>query len=241
MARRRKHEEHVNHERWLVTYADLITLLTVFFIVLYSFTTADLEKFQRLAGSLANAFDTVGALPGSKPVKPAIGGGDGILTIFESQVGDAANGGIGASSSGRPGESDVHTKREEDFRFISTEIAELVTARGLAERVSVTQYQEGIVINLTGDVLFLNARADLRPQSFPVLDRIGELLQPLPNQIRIEGHTDSISPKDPAFPTNWHLSGARALAVLQFLEQFGELERGRLHFQAWADLKPVAD
>ena len=241
MARRRKAEEHVNHERWLVTYADLITLLTVFFIVLYSVTNADLEKFQRLAGSLANAFDTVGALPGSKPVKPAVGGGDGILSIFESQVGDTANGGVGVSNVGQRGESDVQNNRDEDFRFISTEIAKLVTARGLTDRVSVTQNQEGIVINLAGDLLFFNARADLRPESFPVLDRIAELLQPLPNPIRIEGHTDSISPKNPAFLTNWHLSGARALGVLQFLEQFGELERGRLHFQAWADLKPVAN
>lgn len=245
MARRRKHGggEHGGgggHERWLITYADLITLLTVFFITLYSFANADLDKFEKLAGSLANTFHNVGILPGTKPVPEAIGGGDGILAAFESKVGEAASDGLGTRAAGG-GETAVAAQREADFQYISNEIARLVTARGVADRVSVTQNQEGIVINLTGDLLFFNARADLRPESFPVLDGVAEILRQLTNPVRIEGHTDSIPPQNPEFPTNWHLSGARALAVLQFLEQFGGIERDRLHYQAWADLKPVAD
>ncbi len=242
MARTKKPEEPINHERWLITYADLITLLTVMFLTLYSFANADLEKFQKLAGSLASSFENVGILPGTKPAPPQVGGGDGILAAFETQVGETLASGLGTRS-GAQGISDVDVdaERDADFKYISNEIAEIVTARGLSDRVSVEQNQEGIVINLAGDLLFLNARPDLRPESFPVLDGVADILKDLPNQIRVEGHTDAIPPQNPEYPTNWHLAGARALAVLQFLEQFGDLERDRLHYQAWADLRPVAD
>lgn len=234
--KRKIEAEKENSERWLLTYADLITLLTVFFLVLYAMANVDSAKFEKLAGSLASAFDGVGIFAGQASVKGDTGG-EGILARFTSQVEQSVTqgGGQGVTGGGTPSKSKV----QQDFQYISNLVDELVTANGLQDKVSVERSAEGIVVNLAGDLLFLNARADLRPESYFVLDAVAALIQPLPNMIRIEGHTDSIPPLNETFPTNWHLSGARALSVLQFLEQFGKIPRDRMHYTAWADLKPV--
>jgi chemotaxis protein MotB len=230
--------EEGGDERWLITYADLITLLLVLFLILYSIANLDNEKFKRLKGSLASAFDGIGIFAGQSSVTGGTGG-EGILARFSSVVENVVSKGGGPGDAG--GATLSETSVEQDFEYISNQIDELVTAFGLQDMVSVERTSEGIVLNLAGDLLFLNARAELRSESFFVLDRIAEILRPLPNQIRIEGHTDSIIPFDQTFPTNWHLSGARALAVLQFLEEFGKIPTTRMHFTGWADLHPVAD
>ena len=160
------------------------------------------------------------------------------MSRFTSQVEESVTRGGGV---GTGGGSKSSSKVTRDFQYISNRIDELVTARGLEDKVSVEQTAEGIVVNLAGDLLFLTTRADLRPESYFVLDTVAEVLQTLTNDLRIEGHADSIPPQNDVFPTNWHLSGARALSVLQFMEQFGRIDRDRLHYTAWADQKPVGD
>ncbi len=225
-------------ERWLITYADLITLLLVLFLILYSIANIDNEKLKRLQGSLASAFDGVGIFAGQSNVTGDTGG-EGILARFSSAVENVVSKGGGPDTEG--GATQKETSIEQDFEYINNQIDDLVTAAGIQDKVSVQRTAEGIVLNLAGDLLFLNARAELRAESIFVLDRIAQILAPLPNQIRVEGHTDIIPPLDPVYPTNWHLSSARALAVLQFLEEFGRIPAERMHFSAWADLKPVAD
>ncbi len=236
--KRKQGGEEESSERWLITYADLITLLLVLFLILYSIANIDAEKFKRLKGSLASAFDGIGIFAGQSNVTGDTGG-EGILARFSSAVENVVSEGGGPDSEG--GATLTETSVEQDFQYINNQIDELVTATGLQDKVSVQRTAEGIVINLAGDLLFLNARAELRAESIFVLDRIAQILAPLPNQLRIEGHTDIIPPADPIYPTNWHLSGARALAVLQFLEEFGRIPPDRMHYTAWADLKPVAD
>ena len=234
---RKVRPEKENSERWVLTYADLITLLTVFFIVLYSMANVDSKKFEKMSGSLASAFDGIGIFSGQSPVKGETGG-EGIVARFVTEVQNLVTKRSGVGF--RQGTSQIESTIEQDFTYISNRIDELVISNGLADKVSVERSSEGIVLNLAGDLLFLNARADLRSESYFVLDRIAELIRPLPNRIRVEGHTDNIPPLNEAFPSNWHLSGARALAVLQFLEQFGKIPRDRMHYSAWADLRPVA-
>lgn len=238
MKRKAKGGEEGGDERWLITYADLITLLLVLFLILYSIANLDAEKFKRLKGSLASAFDGIGIFAGQSTVTGDTGG-EGILARFSSVVENVVSKGGGPDSEG--GATQSKTSVEHDFEYINNQIDQLVTAAGLQDKVSVERTSEGIVLNLAGDLLFLNARAELRADSIFVLDRVAEILLFLPNQIRIEGHTDVIPPSDPIYPTNWHLSGARALAVLQFLEEFGKIPADRMHYTAWADLKPVGD
>lgn len=234
--KRKVEAEKENAERWVLTYADLITLLAVFFLVLYAMANVDSAKFEKLAGSLASAFQGVGIFAGQSSVKGSTGG-EGILARFTSQVEKSVTkgGGQGMTGGGTPSKSAI----KQDFQYISNQIDQLVTARGLEDKISVERSAEGIVVNLAGDLLFLTARADLRPEAFFVLDAVAELIRPLPNQLRIEGHTDSVPPVNEVYPTNWHLSGARALAVLQFIEQFGKIPRERMHYTGWADLRPV--
>ena len=223
--------------RWLLTYADMVSCLLVFFIVLYAMANVDQEKFEKLVGSLASAFNGLGTYSGQSNIDRA--SGQSIMARFSAAKVEQSvtrGGGIGSGGGTR-----TKSKILDDFQYISNRIDEVVTAHGLEDKVSVERSSEGIVVNLAGDLLFLTTRADLRPESYFVLDTVAELVQPLTNHVRIDGHTDSIPPQNDAFPTNWHLSGARALAVLQFMEQFGRIDRARLHYSAWADLKPVGD
>jgi len=222
--------------RWLLTYADMVSCLLVFFIVLYAMANIDQEKFEKLVGSLASAFNGLGTYAGQSNIDRA--SGQSIKAQFSAKEEQSVTRGGGIGSGGG---SRTRSKVLEDFQYISNRIDEVVTAHGLEEKVSVERSSEGIVVNLAGDLLFLTTRADLRPESYFVLDAVAELVQPLANHVRIDGHTDSIPPQNDAFPTNWHLSGARALAVLQFMEQFGRIDRARLHYSAWADLKPAGD
>ena len=229
--RRRPVVDEGGGEKWLLTYADLISVLLVFFIILYAMSNVDQEKFEKLVGSLASAFQGIGSFAGTSTVQGSPGG-TGVMARFTSQVEQTVTrGGVGTGGSSS-------SKIKKDFQYISNQIDELVTANGLEDKVSVEQTAEGIVVNLAGDLLFLTTRADLRPESYFVLDAVSDILQNLTNDVRVEGHTDSIPPQNEAFPTNWHLSGARALSVLQFLEQFGRIDRDRLHYAGWSDLRP---
>ncbi|NOZ28602.1 MAG: flagellar motor protein MotB [Chloroflexi bacterium] len=187
--------------RWLLTYADLITLLLAFFIVMYASSQADLERFHEVAAAIQRGFGVgVSILPA--------GGGTGILP------------GQGTSSGGAlPVES--LSQRSKDFMAISEALAIQSAMQGTGKFVAVNMRREGIAITLSGALLFPSGGTELSPESVKVLDEIAQLLAALPNQIRVEAHTDDLPTNDPRYPTNWELSVARAVTVVRYLIEHG--------------------
>lgn len=208
---------HESEERWLLTYSDMITLLMAFFIVMYSMSNTDLRKFTALAQSFSAAFN-VDILQGTS------------ATTVTSGVDAAPETGTFDSGAGV-----VAT----DYRAIQAGLKDLAVSLGVQDRVEVTQSREGIVIRIGGSLLFESGRAVLDEASTKILDRIAQLVAPLPNRIRIEGHTDDVQPDGFLFHDNWSLSMARARAVLDGLMARG-VDPERLSAAAFAQYEPIA-
>lgn len=204
-------ENHGNQDRWLLTYADLITLLLVFFVVMYSISKADEKKWAKISASLHKAFNVV-VLEGED--KTALGG-----------------------ESGPPAADSVM----EDFIGLRSDMLKLAEQLGVQNMVNVSLQKDGIAISLSGSLLFDSGRADLRSESTKVLDVIGERLRGIPNEIRVEGHTDDIPVDSDLYPTNWELSSARATTVTRYLAEIGRISPQRLSAQGYGEYRPVTD
>lgn len=236
MARKKKKEEHVNHERWLVSYADFITLLFAFFVVMYSISSVNEGKYRVLSDSISSAFDpSERGLPikFNNPLKapivsrPVRSSSD---TAESSQnLNPSAYGGVDAS--------------EED-KVTLKKISSLVE-KGLAplidkELVKVTKNDLWIEIEINSSILYASGKAQLESQAVPVLRKVATIISDINNQVQVEGFTDDIPISTDEFPSNWELSAARAASVVHLFAKNG-VKPQRMSAVGYAEFKPVAD
>jgi chemotaxis protein MotB len=236
-----EHEEHVNHERWLITYADMITLLMVLFIVLYSISQVDLAKFRRLKEGVAGGFggnSAAGALSGG--AGPLQGGGGvfdsglhGTQAVTSAQAAQSALADARARTAGARQQRSV-------LQGAQQEIQRSLDKEGLGDTVRFRLEPRGLVVTIVSDkVLFDPGQADLRPEGRDVVDKVAAALGRLPNKLSVEGHTDN-TPVSGRYPSNWELSTARATTVLRELIERHGLSPARLSAAGYADERPVA-
>ena len=213
--------EKDNSERWLLTYADLMNLLLILFIILFAMSQVDSEKFQQLSQSLSSAF----------------GNGNPPSTI---QGGKAGN-----SLISMPGvlPSPVIPSTQEDQQFDETvkEVDNIVKEQGLDGNVSVNMQERGIVISIRDKVLFKSGSAEIEKDSEADITKIGQdILAKIPGKsIRIEGHTDNNPIKSNQFPSNWELSSARATNVLRLLVEKAGLDPKNTSAVGYGEFTPV--
>lgn len=228
MARKKHHDEgHENAERWLLTYADLITLLMVFFVVMFAMSRADPAKFSKLSVALQQAF-RVEVLRGNNPT--SINGDDGASarsTIIQDQI---------AQQVWSQTDSQVVTA----LAALNDAMRDLPQPQNTERNVEVGAGRDGIVISLSGSALFDSGRADLKPDGVMLLDTLAPQLRELPNEIRIEGHTDSVQISTPLFPSNWELSSSRATTVARRLIEYGRVKANRVIAAGYGDSRPAA-
>ena len=261
MSARRKrhedHEEHENHERWLITYADMITLLMVLFIVLFAIGQTDLKKFQQLRNSLSNSFDNkggspvltggAGSLDGSAGAKPVIGPGELAAGVMDPKLGASTQEAQQQAQAAQQAlaEKQAHAaavKAEDDtLQQVQDQIRQELSAHGLGDSVRFRMEARGLVVTVVTDkVLFDLGSADLRAEGRNVLDGMAPVLANLPNHVAIEGHTDDRPIHSPQFATNWELSTARATTVLRYLVDSKGFSANRLSAAGYADQRPIA-
>ncbi len=194
----KKHEEAENNERWLVSYADFITLLMVLFVVLYSMGQVDVKKYQQLAESFKAAF----ALGG--PVK-----------VVDAGVSTAG----GSVTNGQPNPIQIEGIPESppDSQEVASQLTSMLSSSELGKEVSIQTNIEGILISLSQQLVFAPGTAELRPDAYPVLDTIVKMLKPVQNSIRIVGHTDDTPSSDSRYADNWSLSLGRAMIIGSYL------------------------
>ncbi len=213
--------EKDNAERWLLTYADLMNLLLILFIILFAMSQVDSEKFQQLSQSLSSAFGN-----GNPP--SAVQGGK-----------------AGNSLISMPGvlPSPVIPSKQEDQQFDETikEVDNIVQQQGLDGNVSVTLQERGIVISIRDKVLFKSGRAEIEKDSEADIIKIGQdILAKIPGKsIRIEGHTDNIPIKSAQYPSNWELSNARAMSVLRLLVDKAGINPKNISAVAYGEFSPI--
>jgi chemotaxis protein MotB len=215
--RKKEAEGHESSERWLITYADMITLLMVFFIVMYSMANTDLKKFAQVAESMQVAFNAGGI--GRR-------GGSGLLNNS-------------SSSGNKPLIFQNLPPRQRDFVSVSSDLTTFAQTAGLEGQISVNMNVEGIIISLSDAMVFEPGSTELRPESIETLHEIAKILKTLPNPIRVDGHTDHLPTNSPLYPTNWELSVARAVSIVRYLAEEEDIDPSRLSAAGYAEFKPL--
>lgn len=236
-------EEHENEERWLVSFADMMTLLMCLFMVLFSISSVNTSKFEALQKSLQDAFSGR-ILPGGEAVmqsgnneqaeQEAVTPPLPALTPLESiaqeeQARDAA------------GQARAAAREEEEFQRLKRRIDALVEQEGLAGRVKTTIRRKGLVVQLlTDQVFFDSGRAELKAPARRLLPRLARVINgERRHPVAVEGHTDSRPVSGGAFRSNWGLSGARAESVVLAFEA-GGVPRRRMTQIGYAERQPIA-
>ncbi len=207
--------EKENHERWVISYADLVTLLLGFFIILYATSEVDIQKFESISLGLARAF-RVDVKSGGIEGSAVLDGGRGIIP-------DTLN----------------TTPIDADLERIREAVRKQSEANGISiGKIVVTRDEESIIIRLADNLLFPSASAAIREDALPLLEVVGFVIEDLPNQIRVEGHTDNVPVGTERYPTNWELSSARATAVLRYLVEQTGVEAGRAFAAGFGEFRP---
>ena len=224
--------EHENSERWLLTYADMITLLVAFFIMLYSMSVMNQAKFQQLAISVRSGFGQT--VVGGAPTVFSRGGGvNGTPAIINSSKSTPSN---------EDFIKDARVRQDADaLDKAYAAIKAYIEKNGLKDAMHVTRNERGVIVTvMTDKMLFAPGQADLRPGELALLDTVGDVIRkavPL-NPVRVEGHTDSQPIHTGRFPSNWELSTTRATTVLRYFEARG-VGPQRLEAGGYADQRPI--
>jgi len=238
MARKKRHPEHANHERWLVSYADFITLLFAFFVVLYSSSQVDKRKVGKLAMAIQVAFQQMGAFPTSNTKLPLSESEP--MPFQDAQVIE-------------------NVSRSQDLqRFVQPQNGTLSNAvlpgqiRGIQEAiekalapeihrhvVEIKQQREGLVISLREMGFFESGSATMRRSSADAVERLVNVLRDRPEMLRIEGHTDNVPIHNAHFNSNWELSTARAMELLRIFVTDYEIAPERLTVSGYGEYHPV--
>ncbi len=223
MARRRRHEEHENHERWLVSYADFITLLFAFFTVLYATSQHDIKKQEEFEKSIRKYF--------SAPSAMGAGAGDFNTESENRNLIESPIAGFPPMNAG-PQEVQDYVQRVLKKSMNKEEYQEVIQ--------DVHHDSVGARIQLAASSLFPSGSAELRASSAAALDKIGELLRQSNRRLIIEGHTDNEPVHTNKYPSNWELSAVRATKVLRYLAARDQIDVKRMAAIAYADQKPIA-
>jgi len=237
---RKKHEEEEgNSERWLVSYADFITLLFAFFTTLYAISTVDAQKMGKMVTSMRASFDNNLFVAGSKSLSLSQGPGDLASSSMSREVLQKLAGQNGSNGKS-PGSKRQMLNGEKALGRLKRNIESLVGADMMKGMVRARVDPRGLVISLGEGIVFDSGSDQIKPEGKSLLDTIATSLVSVGNNIRIEGHTDNVPIKNPRFPSNWELSTARATAVISYMiEKFG-LQPDQLSAAGYAEYRPVA-
>ena len=230
MARRRP-RSHENHERWLVSYADFITLLFAFFVVLYASTETNRARAKAVSEAVERALHEGEVAP---KIALILGG-----SVDEKGKGNALhNGPGGAKPVVQPGLEQTPPLAEllPSMKILNAALREEI-AQGSVE---LKLEQRGLVIGLKAGAFFASGDDTVKPSAYPTLEKLAAVLNQLPNALRLEGHTDSVPIDTPRFHSNWELSAARSIAMLRLLHEKYGVALGRMAIVGYADTQAIA-
>jgi chemotaxis protein MotB len=228
MARKKIHEEHENLERWLVSYADFITLLFAFFVVMYAISSVNEGKYRVLSDSIVQAFQEKQT---SERMITMPQKNNSILPGTGKPIGKSTP--MKIEEAGRQA-----TQVAEHMKTIAKDVMDAMSTLVKQGQVKVTQSARGITVEINASTLFPSGEATLQPASIEALSAVAKVLAQTDNPIQVEGHTDDIPIKSPIYPSNWELSSARAASVVRLLAEQG-VSPSRMVAIGYADNKPI--
>jgi len=250
---RKRHEEHSNHEAWAIPYGDLVTLLLAFFVVMYALSTLNEGKYRLLSDSLYAAFR--GEPRTIEPVEAGqhqVGAGaDSRTGVLQQQRPDPAHAPPAGplvklapevphlASSRATALAEQAERRDAALTRVATEVESALGDLVKRNLVMVRRNELWVEVELRTDILFTSGSAQPAPTAVPVLERLAQVLTPLPNAIRVEGYTDNVPIRTSVFYSNWELSAARAGSVVRVLAGQG-IDPGRLAVVGYGEQRPAA-
>ncbi len=261
MRRRKRHEEHDNHEAWAIPYGDLVTLLLGFFVVMYSISSVNSGKYRVLSNALSAAFR-------GTPLSPQpISIGEPPTSVSEqmpiSQVNRMFAAGMPAymhmplpqargtvrDGAAYPGSADprqaqnaalaeAEAARQRELDSIATDVSGVMSNLIKSNAVQVHKLGDAVEVQISADILFGSGVAEPAPAAIAVLANLAEALKPWPNAVQVEGHTDDVAVRSGAFRSNWELSGARAGSVVRLFTEHG-VNPQRLAVVGYGQYRPL--
>lgn len=232
MSKKQKHEKEPNHERWLLSYADFITLLFVFFVILYSMSSVDAQKYK----AVSEAFNV------------ALGGGKSIIEL---------NGGAGSTDKtgdqkaqetepqkqeNTPPSGNGNQKGEADtMQQLKKELDTYLGQKGMTTSVSSVINERGLEVSLNDAEFFDSGRAEIKPGSREKIIEIGKILSKMQNYVRVEGHTDNRPISTSEFKSNWELSVIRATTVTKLLISEAGIPSSKIAAVGYGEFRPKGD
>lgn len=210
MARKKKKGDDVNTNAWMDTYADTITLLLTFFILLYSMSAVDTQKLNELTAALKNS------LQGSTKVTD-------LKNIDQIKVAIEKDG----------------DKLASKYEDLSKKLNKIIDEKGLKDDIKVREEDRGIVLQLGENILFDPGKADLKEDRKKVLDGITSIIKSTDNDVLVEGHTDDVPMHNKEFASNWELSTARAVGVVEYFVDEQKLDPIRFSAKGYGEFKPL--
>ena len=199
--------EHENSERWLLTYADLITLLLGLFVILYAMSKIDAGKYAEIVNALGGVF----------------GSSKGIM---------AGNSGVMSSQIPL-----IQNERQK----IAQDLHSALHLENKKLPIAISSNERGITVHIMDELLFASGSADIKESSLGALDSLARVLKDLPNDVRVEGHTDNVPINTSAYPSNWHLSVARAVSIAYYLIQVHSLNPEKVAAVGFAEYQPLVE
>ena len=227
MSRRRRHaDEHVNHERWLVSYADFITLLFAFFVVMYSISSINEGKYRVISQALVGVFNDT-----ERSIKPVPIGEERPLTTqpAEPLIKDSENTDAGLGQ--RP---------DDPLKTIANDITNAFGDLIASKQLTVRGNELWVEIELNSSLLFGSGDAMPSNAAFEIIDKVAAVLKPFENPIHVEGFTDDLPIRTAQYPTNWELSSARSASIVRMLAMQG-VNPGRMASVGYGEFQPVAN
>jgi len=225
--RKKRVEEHENVERWLVSYADFITLLFAFFVVMYSISSINEGKYRVMSDSLVDAFREVPT--SDKPIQ---------MGAKNAEILHGSGKPIGAAAQRPQSNTPERQQATERMKKVAKNILEAMQPLSQDGKVRVTQSPRGITVEINASLLFSSGDAVLQPLSKEALAAVAKVLAGVDNAIQVEGHSDNVPINSPAYPSNWELSSARAGSVVRLFAELG-VPTTRMVAIGYADNQPL--
>lgn len=229
---KKKHPEHVNLERWLVSYADFITLLFAFFVVMYSIANQDKQKIKQITEAIARTFNGPSSMMDM--------GSGASMSVFQnpqSPLGQVIDNPVGKTNALPPPSPELAKIAARVEESISYQL----TSTDLKDTLQMVYDDRGLVIRFNANKLFKPGQTNVEKQYQPIIDKVAEVIKDGDRVIRVEGHTDdSPLPLDSKNPTHWELSTNRAIWIVRYIKAKFGIPTARLSAAGFADGQPLA-
>jgi len=223
MTRRKRQEEPVNHDRWLVSYADFITLLFAFFVVMYSISSVNDGKYRVLSDTLVAAFNT--------PPKSLVPINVGKTSTSAQLVKDDKIFLIDLKP--------IKLNQSKNLNEIQSELNKSLEAFINDKSIKVTRFEDRISVEMDSSIIYISGSSNLEINAIPILQNLARILASLPNDIDVEGHTDNIPIHNVFYPSNWELSAARSARVVNLFANSG-VNPERLSAVGYGEFRPLS-